>query len=205
MVRRGRQLFRRAGFTRIEVCAVLLVIGLGAWLLVPVIGANRSSARREACMGNLKVIGQALGAYLEASDQVWPYASKLRTFKLHDPPWPTLAEVLVPYLGGRRGVFHCPADARELEPGDELAKTHGTSTTYHETEGTSYEWHWSEAYGGIKVGQESLSRAQGFGFGRADQPLLADFEPFHEGDGGGAINTLFADLKARTARPLDGR
>ena len=60
-------------------------------------------------------------------------------------------------------------------------------------------------YGGKKVGQESLSRAQGFGFGRADQPLLADFEPFHKGDGGGTINTLFADLKARTARPLDGR
>ncbi len=59
---------------------------------------------------------------------------------------------------------------------------------------------WGEGYGGMKVGEDFASSAKGLGLGRADQALLADFEPFHSGDEGGAFNTLYADLKARTAR-----
>jgi hypothetical protein len=100
----------------------------------------------------------------------------------------------------RSDAFHCPADRRIL-PGDSpLRKKFSEKTTYFETEGTSYEWWFGEVYGGKKVGEESLSKAGGFGMGRADQPLLSDFEPFHSGDDQGAINTLNADLKPRTTR-----
>ena len=125
--------------------------------------------------------------------------AKLSSVELHSPSWPILPTVLRPYLNNAE-VFHCPADRRELAADSPLLKSHPRETTYFETEGTSYEWYWGEAYGGKKVGEESLTRAKGFGMGRADSPLLADFEPFHKGDDQGSLNTLNADLKPRTTR-----
>ena len=76
----------------------------------------------------------------------------------------------------------------------------GRQTTYFATEGTSYEWQFGESYAGKRLGEDLMSRPDGFGLGRADQPLLRDFDVFHDGDGQGAFNALFADLKARAAR-----
>ena len=45
-----------------------------------------------------------------------------------------------------------------------------------------------------------MSRSEGFGLGAADQPILRDFDLFHTGDGAGSLNTLYADLQARSAR-----
>ncbi len=173
---------------------------LAGWLIVPAIGRARTGAAREGCLANLGQIGQALGSYLNDHDQRWPYVAKLATLKLHDPPWPTLPTVLAPYLRDDLTVFRCPADDRTLAADSPLRKEFSTGTTWYETEGTSYEYWMGTAYGGKKVGEESLSKASGFGLGRADQPLLTDFEPFHRGDGGGAFNTLNADLKPRTTR-----
>lgn len=97
-------------------------------------------------------------------------------------------------------VFHCPADVRRLTADSPLAKKFPGTTTYFATEGTSYEWWFGDIYGGKKVGEETLRKAGGFGMGRADAPLLTDFEPFHKGDDQGAVNTLNADLKPRTMR-----
>ena len=118
---------------------------------------------------------------------------------LHDPPWMTLPTVLQQFVENKES-FRCPADRRELSPDSPLLKKHPRNTTWFETEGTSYEWSWGDAYGGKKVGEETLAKAKGFGMGRADQPLLADFEPFHKGDGKGSVNKLNADLKPRTSR-----
>jgi hypothetical protein len=147
----------------------------------------------------LKVVAEAMTSYLQDNGQRWPYVDKLRTVSTHTPSWQTLPVVLEKYARDRE-AFHCPADQRVLEADSALAKKFPKKTTWFETEGTSYEWLWGEAYGGKKVGEESLAQAKGFGMGRADQPLLQDFAPFHAGDGGGSFNTLNADLKARTAR-----
>jgi|CXWL01.1.fsa_nt_gi hypothetical protein len=152
-------------------------------------------------MANLSQIGGAMSAYLTANDQHWPYVEKLSSVKRHTPPWPTLPVVLEPYLAGDKEAFHCPADTRELAADSPLAKTSPSSTTWFATEGTSYEWLMGDSYGGKKVGDESLAKASGFGLGRADQPLLTEFDLFHKGDDEGALNTLNADLKPRTARP----
>lgn len=190
----------RKAVTRIEVLLGLLVLAGAAWLLLPSIGSSKVVENRALCLANLDAIGKALTSYLVDSDQRWPYVAKLTTVELHTPPWPTLPNVLDKYLGGNRAVFHCPADQRVVQPENALTKKFPSQTTWFETEGTSYEWLWGEAYGGKKVGEESLAQAKGFGMGRADQPLLADFAPFHAGDGGGSFNTLNADLKPRTAR-----
>lgn len=179
----------------------VIVLGLAAWFIVPAVGHRRVQQDREACLANLTEIGKAVGAYLQSNDNRWPYVAKLRSFKMPGQDWPTLPGVIAPYLGKRTDVLRCPADSRELSEEDsELIREFSVRTTWHETEGLSYEWYWGEIYGGRKVGQEPISQAQGFGFGRADQTLLADFETFHKGDDGGAVNTLFADFTARASR-----
>jgi hypothetical protein len=192
---------RQQGLSRIEVVIGLVVLCGAAYLLIPSLGSSEVETKRAACLAQLGQIGKALGSYLQEHEETWPYVGKLKTFDVHTPPWPTLAVVLKPYASGDPDVFHCPADRRVLTSDSPLAKQFSTKTTWFETEGLSYEWMWAEAYGGRKVGQEERSKAGIMGgLDRADQPLLADFEPFHAGGVGGAFNTLYADLRARTAR-----
>lgn len=200
----GTRAGRRA-MSRVEVVAIVFVVGAVAVFVVPLASVGRSvAARRTACLANLSEIGKAMSAYLENSGDRWPYVSKLRSLPLHDPPWPTLPVVLADYASNPE-VFRCPADSRTLSSGSPLAAKYPEKTTYYDTEGLSYEWQFGDIYGGRKVGDEMISRPEGFGLGPADQPLLRDFELFHKGDEGGAFNTLFADLQARTSRGEQGR
>jgi len=195
----------RGGVARIEILAGVTVVALAAWFIVPALSRARVQADRQACLANLGEIGRALGSYLAANDERWPYVAKLRSFKIHQPPWPTLPEVLGPFADGRSAMFHCPADTRVLAKDDPLAGKFPLETTWYATEGLSYGWRWADDRGGQKLGHSPLSRAKGSGLGRADQTVLTDFELFHKGDGGGSFNTLFADFRARTsrARPED--
>lgn len=188
------------GLSRIEWLAVVFMLALAMALVVYLSPSGEdAAARRAACVANLSRIGQAMASYLEASDDHWPAVAKLESLAVHDPPWPMLPEVLKPYLKGM-GVFRCPADSRTLAPDSRLAQRFPRRTTYFDTEGTSYEWLFGENYAGKKVGTELMSRSEGFGLGAADQPILRDFDLFHTGDGGGPLNTLYADLNARSAR-----
>lgn len=190
--------------TKIEIILAAGVLGLLMMLVAPSLKANRVAKKRQACVANLAQIGHGLQSYLTDNGNRWPHVAKLASVKLESSTWPTLPTVLEPYMRDHMDAFHCPADHRHLDPDSPLARKFPAKTTYYETEGTSYEWWFGEIYGGKKVGEETLRQAGGFGMGRADEPLLTDFEPFHKGDDQGAINTLNADLKPRTtrARPL---
>jgi type II secretory pathway pseudopilin PulG len=198
------QPYIRKAITKIEVMLAAGVLGLLMVLVVPSLRSNKVARMRQACIANLARIGQGLESYLNNNGNRWPFVSKLDSVKPESSPWPTLPKLLASYMNGGMDAFHCPADQRRLDQDNPLAKKFPRSTSYYDTEGTSYEWWFGEIYGGKKVGEESLARAGGFGMGRADEPLLTDFEPFHKGDDQGAINTLNADLKPRTtrARPL---
>lgn len=190
----------RQGISKIEILIGVAVICLAGMFLVPGYRAQGVAEDRARCLSNLAVIGEGLAAYLRDSGDVWPAVSKLRSVQTHDPAWPTLDAVLKPYLSGNADVLQCPADRRLLQSDHKLFAQFGARTTWHETEGASYEWLMGDAYAGKKVGQEPLASAKGFGMGRADMPLISEFEPFHKGDGQGSFNTLNADLKPRTAR-----
>ena len=207
------------GFTKVEVAVVLVVVIVAIIFLAPALSGRTIARNRAQCMENLAIIGRALGEYLADNQERWPFVSKLQSAPSGTPPWPTLPDTIEKYIanprvaiipedkegarrlsGNPRRVFHCPADHRTLADDSPLRKKFPASTSYFDTEGSSYEWWFGEAYGGKKVGEESLSKSGGFGLGRADSPLLSDFEPFHKGDDQGAINTLNADLKPRTTR-----
>lgn len=202
-IRSGKRHFgrsRRRGIARIEVLALLGCLGLAGAMVGACDGSTnaRVAENRAACLANLKEIAVALTAYHNANDQTWPYIEMLKTAPVHQPPWATLADALKPHLADPSKSLHCPADSRELEDGSPLLSKYGRKTTWFETEGTSYEWEFGEAYGGKKVGKEDFGKLMRMG--RADQFLLRDFDNFHAGDDGGSFNTLNADLKPRTSR-----
>jgi hypothetical protein len=189
----------------LEIVLLLAVGGSALFFVLSVAGQSKVAVRREACLSNLGRIGQAFAGYLTDNNQRWPYVEKLASTPVHNPRWQTLPTVLSGYLGGDQMAFRCPADRRALSKESPLRAKFPGRTTWYETEGTSYEYWLGEAYAGRKVGEDAFSKAEGYGLGRADQPLLTDFEPFHTGDDGGTFNTLNADLKPRTTRARGGK
>ena len=67
-IRRGQ----RGGFTLIELLVVLAIIALLAALLLPAIFSGRESARRAACVSNLRQVGTALAGYESIFRQLVP-------------------------------------------------------------------------------------------------------------------------------------
>ncbi len=177
-----------------------MLLAAGAFGVQAMQRMSRES-RRQQCLSNLEVIGRAMSEYAAQSGGKWPWVAKLPSVEDHQPAWHSLPEVLRPFMEGQAERFRCPADTRTLEEGHPLFGKFGEHTTYFETEGTSYEWVLQNLYAGQPVGRDPLTRADGFGMGAADQPIVWDFGPFHaRGDEPGAFNILYADFKARPER-----
>jgi len=85
---------RRLGFTLVELLMVVLVIGLLAALLLPVLAGARKQARLAGCTGHLRQLGMSYGLY--AADY-GGYPDPLR---------------LVRSVGDRR-LLYCPEDRND--------------------------------------------------------------------------------------------
>lgn len=96
----------RAGFTLIELLVVIAIIAILAALLFPVFAQARESARRTACVSNLRQIGLAVTQYLADHDGQFPAPL------IPAPRTPWAAQIL-PYTKNWN-LFRCPnmQDAR---------------------------------------------------------------------------------------------
>jgi len=120
---------RRKGFTLIELLVVIAIIGILAAMLFPVFAKARESARKTACLANVKNIAMAYQMYLADWDRFPPSESNRRAIDyfntapgggtpvswpdicnhaIHANPYLRQAVALDDYLGNRE-VWRCPS------------------------------------------------------------------------------------------------
>jgi prepilin-type N-terminal cleavage/methylation domain-containing protein len=112
----------RRAFTLIELMVVISIIAILAALLFPVFARAKESAKKTACISNLRQIGDAIVMYETDYDDIFPHAvdpsdkwtpeiwSAFPDFQAQIPHMPLMSEALDPYIKSKE-IFRCPADA----------------------------------------------------------------------------------------------
>jgi prepilin-type N-terminal cleavage/methylation domain-containing protein len=101
----------RKGFTLTELLAVIAIIGILAALLLPVLNAAESKARRATCMNNLGQISLGIHMYAEDSNDAFPPATNQTP-----AAFTAYTQLMKSYVGltgtepRRAKLFACPAD-----------------------------------------------------------------------------------------------
>jgi prepilin-type N-terminal cleavage/methylation domain-containing protein/prepilin-type processing-associated H-X9-DG protein len=130
---------RRKGFTLVELLVVITVIALLAALLFPVLQNALASARRAACISNLRQIGIGIAAYAADNGNQIPYGPKAPPFTNPLDFYPStgaptslislqsgapvgLGLLLDKYLANTPKVLFCPGADQPTDADAELAK-----------------------------------------------------------------------------------
>ncbi|MBM4025230.1 MAG: type II secretion system protein [Planctomycetes bacterium] len=130
---------RDGAFTLIELLVVISVVAVLLAILVPALGAARSSARRTACMSNLRQVGVAIHAYAADYDNSIPIGPKAPPFLSPSDFYPStgaptslislstgapvaMGLLLRSHLFQEPKVLFCPDPDQRISADDELAK-----------------------------------------------------------------------------------
>lgn len=162
------------GFTVLELLIVMVIIGMVAALLLPVLGKSKARAHDTYCLNNLRQLGIAVVAYAQDYASRLPVAEGLPTMPA-DPahPLPRIRDLLSSYAGDSANLFKCPNDQAD----------------WFSKEGSSYEWNY--ALNGTMIDKPGFSLLN---LPPEKAPLMYDYENVHIGvDGSGTKNTLFPD------------
>lgn len=107
-------------FTLIEILVVTAIIAILAAILFPVFSQAKASAKRAACLSNMKQIGVGFELYLADSDDRYPDRRDLKAMGFRpwtswppsDPRAGWAMAILDPYLKNRE-VWSCPMLAQD--------------------------------------------------------------------------------------------
>ena len=104
---------RRRAFTIVELMVVISIIAIVLGITLPALQGAKGAAQRAACLANLRGIGNGLQVYLNAHDQILPYALPLDDSAFNPLSEGPSADSILATIGDTvdtADVFICPAD-----------------------------------------------------------------------------------------------
>ncbi len=143
---------RKRGFTLIELLVVIAIIAILAGMLLPALSRARESARRAACLNNLKQVMTAIKTYSPDYDEYYPTSAQPGDQITIANHYKDLG-ILYPTYCTSMDVFTCPSsgnkmprradDTRDNKPFND---TEGKQVSYaYSYDGTSKNIPWTEA------------------------------------------------------------
>lgn len=106
------------GFTLIELLVVIAIIAILAAILFPVFATARESARRTACLSNVKQIGSATLMYIQDYDELTPSVYKVGS-NITDA-----TTLIQPYMKNRQALFCLDRDEKVCGESDGSANSY---------------------------------------------------------------------------------